>query len=57
MATAVLHTYVYETAKKGESFLDKILKVYRENQADILCGILALNGASNVYPLYKSLTE
>ncbi len=57
MATAVLHTYVYETAKKEESFLDKILKVYRENQAGILCGILALNGASNVYPLYRSLTE
>ncbi len=57
MATAVLHTNMYKTAKKGESFLDKFRNVYRENQAGINCGILALNGASNVYPLYRSLTE
>lgn len=57
MATAVLHASAYEEAKKGTSLVDRFVKYFKENQATIVCALLAMNGAANVYPLYRSLTK
>lgn len=57
MATAVSHAITNKTAKKKESLMDRFLNYYRENQATIVCGMLSMNGSSNMYPLYKALTK
>lgn len=58
MATVVSHVIT----NKGKALMDRFLKYYKENQAAFVCAMLSMNGlfmneASNVYPLYKALTE
>lgn len=37
------------------NMIKKIVAVYKENQAMIICGALALNGSANVYQIYRTL--
>ncbi len=47
----------FENRKEHKSFFERYKEAFRENQASIICGMLAMNGATNVYPLYKSLSK
>lgn len=57
--TALNHAnnHTFETTKTKESFWEKYKKAFKENQASIICGMLTMNGATNLYPVYKSLTK
>lgn len=57
MATAVLKTNAYRKAERRESLWNKFMNISKEYRANIICGVLSMNGSTNVYPLYKSLTE
>jgi hypothetical protein len=35
----------------------KFTEAYKENQATVICGMSMMCGNSNVYPLYRALTE
>jgi hypothetical protein len=39
------------------AIIKKIVAAYRENQAQVICGTLAMNGASNVYQTYETLSR
>lgn len=54
MATIALQTYLQKKQKK-EAILDKFLNAYREYSADIICGLLSLNGSANVCSIYRAL--
>ena len=61
MATVAARTNTYHNTHcktyKKKSIWSKLMKFHRENRTTISCGILALNGSANVYPLYRTLTE
>lgn len=58
MATAIMKKNAYGLKNmKKESVFTKILDAYQENLPEVICGYLALNGACNVYPLYRTLKE
>ncbi len=57
MKTFTSQDYIYSAATKKSSFTDKLVNAYRENRVSIICGLLAMNGTSNVYPVYKALSE
>lgn len=57
MVKAAATPITYTAAEKKESFKDKFLKTFRENQVNIICGILSMNGAANIYSVYKSLAK
>lgn len=55
MATAVLQANVNKKEnQKKESLFTRICNAYRE-YPEIVCGYLAVNGGTNVYPLYREL--
>jgi hypothetical protein len=37
------------------TIIKKIVEVYKENQAMVICGAFAMNGAANVYRTYEIL--
>jgi hypothetical protein len=39
------------------TLIKQIVAAYKENQVQIICGALAMNGAANVYRTYTSLTR
>jgi hypothetical protein len=57
METISLQNNAYAYAVSGESIFDKIVKAYKENRATVICGMMALNGSTNVYPIYKMLSK
>lgn len=57
MSTIALHKSTYPTTGRKESFLEKFLEAYKENQVNIICGLLLLNGSTNAYSLYKMLSR
>ncbi len=57
MKTFTSQDYIYSAATKKSSFTDKLVNAYRENRVSIICGLLAMSGTSNVYPVYKALSE
>lgn len=57
MSTIALHKSAYPTTGRKESFLEKFLEAYKENQVNIICGLLLLNGSTNAYSLYKTLSR
>lgn len=42
---------------KKETLMEKLFNVYQEYEASIICGVLAMNGSTNVLPLYRLLTK
>ncbi|MCD7868850.1 MAG: hypothetical protein LUF78_05800 [Clostridiales bacterium] len=46
-----------ENEKKESSFWGRCKGYFRESQASIVCGMLTMNGSTNVSGLYRSLTE
>jgi hypothetical protein len=40
-----------------KKFIKKIVAIFNENRAQIICGVLVMNGATNVYRTYASITE
>ena len=40
-----------------KNLIKKIVKVYNENSATIVCGLMAMNGTSNTFSLYESLRK
>lgn len=60
MATVTLRANTYRPVKISEkrmSLAKRFLNAYKEHQVSIICGLMALNGSTNVYPLYKTLTK
>jgi hypothetical protein len=57
METITLQNNAYKYAVSGNSLFDKLVKLYRENSAAIICGLLSLNGSTNAYPLYRILNK
>lgn len=58
MAAATLRANAYKASNTGKkSLLKKFWEAYQENLPEIICGYLAMNGTSNVYPLYRALKE
>jgi hypothetical protein len=37
--------------------LKKFAEAYNENKAVVICGMAMMNGSTNVYPLYKAMTD
>jgi hypothetical protein len=40
-----------------KKLVEKIVALYKENQTQIICGALMLNGSTNVHITYAALTE
>lgn len=59
MATTVFHVneQAFKAAEKGESLFDKYAKICKGYQTSLICGILSMNGNTNVAPLYRMLTK
>lgn len=61
MATATLKVNAYKGTNKRESLITKFMNSYmnlpERDRASIICGLLAMNGSTNTYPLYKAFTE
>jgi hypothetical protein len=57
METITLQNNAYKYAVSGNSLFDKLVKLYRENSAAIICGLLSLNGSTNAYQLYNILNK
>lgn len=57
MTAAALHANNYKSAKKKVSFVEKYIEAFKENRATIVGGVVAMNGAASLYPLYKSLSK
>lgn len=56
MKTATMNTNVYKAhTTKKESIFTKFWDAYQESLPEIICGYLALNDISNVYPIYRAL--
>jgi hypothetical protein len=39
------------------TMIEKIVAAFKENQAQVICGALAMNGAANVYQTYVILNK
>jgi hypothetical protein len=37
--------------------MEKIVAVYKENQAMVICGACAMNGSANLYKTYEILSK
>jgi plastocyanin domain-containing protein len=35
----------------------KFAEAYNENKVTVICGMAMMNGSTNVYPLYKAMTD
>ncbi len=57
MSTIALRKSTYPTTGRKESFINKFLETYRENQVNIICGLLLLNGSTDAYSLFKLFSE
>jgi len=57
MNTITLQNTTYQTAAKKNSILFKLKETFHENRATIICGMMMLNGYTNVYPLYQALSK
>lgn len=55
MSTITLQKIYQDTTKK--SFLTSWKESFYENRASIICGLLTMNGNTNIYPLYQMLSE
>lgn len=40
-----------------KNIFTQIIKAYQEQQANIVCGALIMNGSSSVYQVYRALSR